>query len=243
MAEPPPVVIEREGAHYRVVRDGELLFRVPGGVFESYQADAVFPPLWTPAAGPEPLRRLLWQPRSKELLMGGPESQPAGLAEVFGNSAFRAYLHGLWIPTPPTVYLRPFWHPGDPYEPFDLRARRASYEVQRGFLSLLASLRPPAGWCAVLNAVEPVLESLMGAAEEDPLRELSLTPPGQLADPRVRGALETLALEQVGGCAPVLRDGTLLVGVWAPSLRDQQAAEAALAEAGLLCQEGPYRPH
>jgi hypothetical protein len=241
------VVIEPSGGRYQVLRGKQLLLSVPRDLFERYEADVVFPPQWKAVNPAHPVRRLFWNPDSREFLMVGLEAHPARTAESFGSTPYRTFLHGFWIPTPPLLLLRPHWNPADPYDAFDGPARRRSFEVQRRFLDLLGNLRPPEGWSAVLNATNSYLEALGvsvhgPAPDSDAIREVSLTPPGALGDDAVAEALDTLANEQVGEAFPVLR-GDLLSGVHTLDLPTVHCVEAVLDRLGIAYQHGPYRPH
>lgn len=244
--ETQPVVIDRSGGHYQVVRGGEVLLRVPARLFERFEANSVFPPLWE-CPEVHPVRRFYWNPDTLEFLMFGLDEEGVRSGDTFGPSGYRSFLQGFWAPTPPLLFLRPFWRPETPYDPFDAGARRLSYEVQLRFLRLVEQLRPPAGWGAVLNAVSPYLDALgLGAegrpGDPDDILELSLMPPAPTKDPAVSALLERLAVEQAGDCCPVLRDGAL-AGVHALGRRELNAAEAAVAAAGLDCREGPPFRH
>ena len=247
MGEFQTVTIEARGGHYELVQGGEVLFRIPRAVFERYDAGAVFPPSWAPAAREHPVRRVYWNPRSLELLMAGLEAHPARTPELHGTASFRSFLQGFWIPRPPVLLLRPFWNPGDPREPFDRPARERSFQVQMRLVDILERLRPPPSWAVILNATEPYLEAL-GVDPDGPppgpgaVRELSLTPPASLEDEAAREALEAFALDHPGTLFPVIRPGRL-VGVHALSLPAEHTAEAVLRGLGLLYQEGPFRPH
>lgn len=246
MTEPLPVLIARVGSHYQLTQAGEVLLRVPLRVFERFDASCVFPPLWV-NADVHPVRRLYWNPDTLEFLMFGLDEQTVRFGETFGPSGYRSYLQGFWSPTPPAVFLRPYWRPEDPYDPFDDPARLVSLQVQRRFLAILDRLRPPEGWTAVLNAVSPYLDALGLNAEGrsgDPgdILELSLMPPAPLHDGRAAALFETLATAQAGHCSPVLRNGSLC-SVHALGLSELHAAEAAVAAAGFYCREGPAFRH
>ena len=246
MGEFETVTIEARGGHYEVHQGGRLLFRVPRDVFDRYEPDAVFPPLWKAREEEHPVRRLYWNPRSRELLMAGLEAHPARTAELYGSSPFRSFLQALWIPRPPVLLVRPFWNPATPREPFGPEARKENFRIQREFLEILARLRAPRAWTAVLNATQPYLEAL-GAdpgphPEPGTVREISLTPPASLEDPAPREALRRFAVDHAGLLFPVVRPG-LLVGIHALSLPACHVAEAVLQELDLLYQEGPFRPH
>jgi hypothetical protein len=241
------VVIEREGGHFRLGQEGETLLLVPAAVFERFSADAVFPPAWAAFAPTHPVRRVFWNPDTREYLMAGLEDHPARTAEAFGASPYRAYLQGFWVPAPPLLLLRPYWNPEDPYAPFDDDARRESFRVQWTFREILGRLQPTPGWTTVFNAVDAYLDTLgvtlegPGSDPED-VRELSLTPPAPVTDPAGRGALERLVTSEVGRVFPVVR-GEALVGVQTLELEGLHRAEAILDAAGLLSQHGPFRPH
>jgi len=242
-----PVTIEAKGDRYELSRAGEVVVRVPSSVFERYEPDAVFPPAW-PARNPEhPVRRLYWNPDTRELLMAGLEAHPARTAELHGGTPFRSFLQGFWVPRPPVLLLRPYWNPSDPYSPFDRAARVRSLRLQTEFVELLAGLRPPAGWSAVLNVTQEYLDGLgldpHGIpAEPGEIREVSLAPPAALDRPAARKALEDIAVGHVGDLFPVLRSGAL-VGVHALGLPAVHAAEAVFQDQGLHYQVGPFRPH
>lgn len=241
------VVIRAEGAYYVLTQSDDVLLRVPASVFERYDTDSVFPPGWKSSEDVHPVRRLYWNPRSLEFLMFGLDEQPMRFGDAFGPSGFRSFVQGFWLPAPPLLLVRPFWSPESPDQPFDTVARRQSYELQRAFLGVLGRLRPPDGWGAVLNAVDPYLDALGvnadgRAGDPDDLLELFLTPPAPLELPSVARALEVLVTQQAGGCVPVLRRGALQ-GVQAFGLRELQAAEAVLIERGIEYRQGPAFAH
>jgi len=241
------VVIERDGGRLRLSQEGAVLLRLPASLLDRFAADSVYPPAWQALLPCHPVRRLFWNPTTDEFLMAGLEENPARVVEELGGSHYRAYLQGFWLPEPPLLLLRPYWNPEDPYDPFDDEARRESFRVQWRFREILGGLRPPQGWAAVFNAVDAYLDAL-GVAPEGPdgepeeLRELSVTPPAVLEDPTAKRALEALATREVGRVFPVVRDGAL-VGAQALDLDGLHRGEAVLAEAGLLFQQGPFRPH
>jgi hypothetical protein len=242
-----PVVIDRAGGHYQLMQGRDVLLRIPGGLFAQYKADSVFPPLWRPREESHPVRRLFWNPDSREFLMAGLDAHPARLGEEFGSTPFRSFLQGFWIPTPPVLLLRPYWNPADPYDDFDRRARQTSFDAQWSFWNLLGRLMPPHGWNAILNATDPYLEALGVTlegppAEPEAIRELSLTPPGPVGDASIRKALEALAVENAGNCFPMIREGALC-GVHTLCLPALHSAEALLRSLDITCQEGPFRPH
>ena len=242
-----PVTIETRGNHYELSRAGDVVVRVPVSVFDRYEPDAVFPPAW-PAREPEhPVRRLYWNPDSRELLMAGLEAHPARTAELHGGTPFRSFLQGFWVPRPPVLLLRPYWNPSDPYGPFDRAARLRSLRLQSGFVELLAGLRPPQGWSAILNVTQEYLDALGMAPEGIPaepgeIQEVSLAPPASLDEAEPRAALEAVAVAHVGDLFPVLRSGRL-VGVHALGLPAVHAAESVFQAHGLHYQVGPFRPH
>jgi hypothetical protein len=247
MEDSQPVVIAKFGAHYHVAQGSDVLLRVPAEVFERFDTNCVFPPLWGAPQGIHPVRRLYWNPESREFLMFGLDEQTVRFGETFGPSGYRSFVQGFWTPSPPLTFLRPYWNPTDPYEPFDAAARRCSFHAQRSFLDLLARLRPPEGYGAILNTVAPYLDELGLNPEGQPgdpdeILELSLTPPAPLADSLTAAVLETLGIEQAGECFPVLR-GEALVGVHALGLRELHVAERIITDAGLDCREGPALPH
>jgi len=241
------VVIEARSGRYEVVQGGTTLLAVPGAVFERYEPTAVFPPAWEARREGHAVRRLFWNPQTAEFLMAGLEEHPARVVEGWGSTPYRSYLQSLWVPTPPVLLLRPFWNPADPYEPFDAAAKNRSFTAQSSLLRILAGLRPPDGWSAILNATDPYLDALGVSAsgappDPDAIREVSLTPPGSLASNAVAQALEALTTEQVGAAFPLLREGTL-AGVHALCLPALHAAQALLDRLGIPHQEGPFRPH
>lgn len=235
------------GGHYDLHQGDRLVFSIPTGLFEGYEANAVFPPHWRPLTPSHPVRRLFWNPASHELLMAGFEPNPARAVEAFGSTPFRSYLQALWIPEPPVLLTRPFWNPPDPHDSFDRSARTLSYRTQMDLRAALSRLRPPEGWTTVINAIDAYAEELgMGAegtpAEPDGIRELSLTPPLDLTDEITGQALELLAIDHVGKAFPVLR-GRFLAALHALSLSDLHSAAAALSRFGITSQEGAFRPH
>ncbi len=242
------VVIELRGGHYRVVRGDEVLLAVPRDVFEAYDADAVFPPAWQPRdTGGHPVRRLYWNPGTREFLMAGLQAHPARVAEGWGSTPYRSFLQAFWLPRPPVLFVRPFWQPGDPTAPFDEAARQTSFHVQERFVDLLGRLRPPPGWTAVLNATTPYLEAVGVSLDARPVgpdavHELSLAPVPGPRDPHARAALEAVATGHPGRLFPVVRAGRL-VAVHALDLPARHQGEAVLREHGLGYQEGPYLPH
>lgn len=243
-----PLLIERTEGFYRVSQGADPLLRVPQAVFERFDANCVFPPLWSAEGGIHPVRRLYWNPETHEFLMFGlDENTVVRSGDVFGPCGYRSFLQGFWLPTPPVVLLRPFWKPDTPYDPFDGDARHRSFRVQQRFLSLLDRLLPPDGYSAILNATEPYLEVLgldptQAPGNPDEIFDVSLTPAVSLTDPEAAAALEHLAVHQAGDCFPILRQGTL-VGVHALGLRERLAVEGELLRRGLACREGPGHAH
>ena len=241
------IVIEPDGGHFRLSQEGETLLRVPAALLDRFSADAAFPPAWVSQSPTHPVRRLFWNPKTREYLMAGLEDHPARTAEALGSSPYRSYLQGFWLPEPPVLLLRPFWNPEDPYAPFDEEARRESFRVQWKFWEILGGLRPPRDWSALFNAVDPYLDALgvnpQGPdAEAEELRELSLTPPAPLSEPAARAAVERMATQEVGRVFPLVR-GETLAGAQALDLDGLHRAEAVLSDAGLLFQQGLFRPH
>ena len=235
------------GTHYRMLQSDRLLLSIPGGVFEGYEPDTVFPPRWRARHASHPVRRLFWNPDTLEFLMTGLDAQPARFVESFGSASYRSFLQAVWIPAPPVVLSRPFWHPSDPYEPFDGPARTLSLRTQLGFRATLSGLRPPGEWVWVLNATDAYLDALGAGIEGLPpeaeaVREVALTPPLDLGDPRAAAALEELATQHVGALFPVLR-GDRFAGAQALSLSHIHTAAALLEKRGIQCQEGAFWPH
>ena len=241
------VVIDRVGGHYHVVQGEDLLLRVPESVFQQFEADSVFPPDWRPLSESHPVRRLFWNPDTREFLLAGLEELSARVAEGHGTSPFRSFLQGLWVPRPPVLLLRPYWNPADPYEPFDQAARQMSFSAQWHFLEILGRLRLPPEATGILNATDAYLEALgVNAAgvpfDGEAIRELSLTPPESLEAPRVWKALEVIATEYAGTCFPLVHRG-MLRGAHALCLPAIQSCEALFQSLSISCQEGPFRPH
>ncbi len=242
-----PVTIEAKGGHYELTREGGLLLKVPRNVFERYRSDTVFPPAWPAREEEHPVRRVYWNPDTREFLMAGLDAHPARTAELHGGTPFRSYLQGFWLPDPPVLLLRPFWNPADPYDPFDRAARSRSLRTQIAFVELLEGLRPPEGWAIVLNATQEYLEALGMGPRGTPgspgeILSVSLAPPVPREDPAARAALEALGLDHVGDAFPVLRAGAL-AGAYALGLPSVHAVEAVFREHGLHYQVGPFRPH
>ncbi len=241
------VVIEREGGHYRIRRGDRTLLAVPVPLFERYEAQEVFPPRWRSLREIHPLRRLFWSPETREFLMVGLEEHPARTVEGHGSNPYRSYLEGFWVPSPPLILLRPFWNPASLDAPFDEAARQLSLRAQRTMIETLSSLRPPEDWGAVLNATAPYLEALgvsphPASPEPEALREVYLTPPGNLDDPSVSRVFEQIAIEHVGSLFPVLRNRSL-EGFHALCLPALHTAEGLLDEARISHQQSPFRPH
>jgi hypothetical protein len=243
-----PILIEPRGDSYRVSRGDELLLVVPRELFDTYAQDSVFPPSWPDSTGDaHPVRRLYWNPATRQFLMAGLERHSARVVEGHGHTAYRSFLQGFWVPQPPLLLLRPFWNPPDPYAAFDRQARAESLHLQLRFHQLLAQMRPPRGWTAALNATDAYLEALGITAEDgsrDPeaIHELSLMPAQALGHPPTMHLLDALAQEHVKAVFPLLRHGSL-VGLHTLGLGARHGAEALLQTSGTDYHPGPPRPH
>jgi hypothetical protein len=245
---PSPIVIESHGNAFRVTRDEELLLRIPRVLFDTYAQDTVFPPSWTDTTGvAHPVRRLYWNPRSRQFLMVGLERHPARVVESHGTTAYRSFLQGFWMPRPPVLLLRPFWNPADPAASFDVRARAESLDVQLSFYRLLAQMRPPRGWSTILNATDSYLEalgltSIDGSSEIEAIQELSLAPSPTLGSPQAIRLLNAFSQRHLKSVFPVLR-GDALSSLHTLGLDARHGAEALLLELGTGYQLGPWQPH
>ncbi len=245
---PAPVLIEQSGGSYRVSRGGELLLVVPRALFDTYAQDSVFPPSWPDTTGgAHPVRRLYWNPETRQFLMAGLERHPARVVEGHGLTAYRSFLQGFWLPEPPVLLLRPFWNPPDPYAAFDRQARSTSLDLQLRFHQLLAQMRPPPGWTTILNATDSYLEALGitstdGSSDPEAIHELSLMPPQALGRPPAVRLLDALSQEHVRTVFPLLRDGALS-GLHTLGLDARHGAEALLQASGTDYHPGILRPH
>lgn len=243
-----PVVIESHGGSFLVTRDGELLLRIPRSLFDNYAQDTVFPPTWMDTTGvAHPVRRLYWNPVSRQFLMAGLERHPARVVEGHGTTAYRSFLQGFWLPAPPVLLLRPFWNPADPFAGFDDRARMESLQVQLSFYRMLSQMRPPAAWTTILNATDSYLDalgitSLDGDNHPEAIQELSLVPPLALDQTPATQLLERLSHRHLRSAFPVLREG-FLHSLHTLGLHSRLATEALLSDFGAEYQIGPWLPH
>jgi len=246
MARFEPVVIERRGAHYTLLQGSRRLFEMPAALFETFDADCVFPPGW-PAKGEGVERRarqILWQPERSELLMNvaGIE-QPPRIAELYGRDPFRAYLAALWQPAPPRLLLHPYWNPTLPTDSFGAEEREASYRAQRALFDLLAGLRPPRGWLAVFNATEKFQAAAEAArAAAQPGARLVADPAGKLGLAAVEETLREVAVERVGTARPALGAQGLL-WIDTANLAAKEEVSALLTRRGVAFRIEPYRAH
>lgn len=245
-----PVIIEREGGHYAIRQGAEPLLRVPGEIFDSYNADTVFVPTWTLNGFEGPLqeaRYLLYHPPTRELLMSAVRPRPPLLAEVYGSHPFRSYLQVYWIPERMRLLLRTYWNPERPTDAFDLAARKRSYQVQLEFLSTIWRLRPPPNLTVTLNAVERYqrlagLDGTGSEAQPDSIHRLFLAPPAALGTTQVAQALETICVNNAGRAYPVVDEHRLLS---IEALGDDELTEVKkkLDEFGVGHGAQAYRTH
>lgn len=223
-----PVVIEPREGSYAIRQGSEQLFVVPALLFETFDADRVFPPSWK--ALDEPVERgvryLLWHPPTGELLMSAPPSRPPRLAQAQGHHPFRAYLQAYWFPDTMRFLLRAYWNPASSREKFDREARVMSLATQLRFLERMQRLRPPAGWYATLNVVSryqrmtglEVPSTPAPPSPPSPVLRAVLTPPTPRGDPRVDDALRWVGEELSGSGFPTLDADHLL---WVEVLRPE----------------------
>lgn len=226
-----PVLIEREGGHYSLRQGDRTLLKVPNDIFESYNADAVFPPMWSQKGGDqgeqEP-RYILWHPSSGEFLMGPIRPRPPLLAEVYGSHPFRAYLQVFWMPLNCRLILRTYWNPENPSESFGPTAKKDNFRVQAAFTSIFARLLPPPAMTTTLNAIDRYqrIAGLDGVGEEaDPAKiaRLYVAPAASLEIPNVAEALRAMAVDFTGRLFPVLGANSLR---WVEALAEGDLAEA-----------------
>lgn len=247
-----PVVIEPTAGSYAIRQGSEPLFIIPATLFETLEADQVFPPLWqdVDASIRHTVRYILWHPPTGELLMSLPQSRPPRLAQDHGRHPFRAYLQAYWFEESSQFLLRPFWYPENSKETFDHKARLLSLSTQLRFLDLMGRLRPPTGWHATLNAVARY-QRLIGMEQPttatQPDAELSvfracLAPPGRRDEPRVREAIQLAAVELSGRCFPCVDADTLR---WIEALGAEAFDDlrALLNRLGLDFQQEAFQTH
>lgn len=245
-----PVVIAREGGHYRLRQGADGLLSIPADIFEGFEADAVFPPSWSrngqDRSSQEP-RYMLWHPPTGEFLMSNIKPRPPLLSEVYGSHPFRSYLQVFWFPSEARLIARTYWNPGIPTDSFDQAARKISYEAQRRFQSIIMRLMPPPQTTLTLNAIDRYQRviGLDGTGERGQpslAARLWLAPQARLDATGVAKALESLSVEMAGRVYPTL-DAKNLKWIETLTESDMREAMGILDENGVQYSETEFKSH